>query len=147
MTAENNLASSVGLRHVIEDGLAILANRALPKPRQDFVLTDLSDLLNKALRGSALARSSALFIGAGDRAAFDTYSLLGQLGTNATAPDTETLKLSAKAFDALKEGRGPRPEEKRCATEFLKQVLGSIERQAGIAEKQQIDIGLDRRVG
>ena len=43
---EPTLAEAVGLKHVIEDGLAVLEGRALDASRRDFVMRDLRSLLN-----------------------------------------------------------------------------------------------------
>jgi hypothetical protein len=129
MKTQPALAINVGLRHVIEDGLAILANDHLTDDRRKFVVEDLSDLLGNAYRGSELAKNSSLFVKATDRTAFEAYSLLDRLSGDGSTAIREQLRASAEAFDALKHEKEFSDDQKKRVTQFLKQLLGSLERQ------------------
>jgi len=129
MKAEPLFASNVGLRHVVEDGLAILSNEKLAADRRRFVVRDLAELLNDALRGAQLANTTSFFVNAADRTAFDAYSLLDQLGQIAEQTDKESLKASAEAFVALRDGQTLQAKKKSTAAQYLKTLLGSLERQ------------------
>jgi len=57
---EPTLAEAVGLKHVIEDGLAIIEGRPLGEARRNFVVHDLSELIDRAIRGSQIASQPTL---------------------------------------------------------------------------------------
>jgi len=86
MFEEPSLAETVGLKHVIEDGLAILAGHPLNDKRREFVIRDLRDLLHQAIRGSHIASQSTLFLGESDREAFGSFTLIDRYLGGVIAP-------------------------------------------------------------
>jgi hypothetical protein len=146
MKTELVSASNVGLRHVIEDGLAILSNHQLSDERRTFVLADLADLLGQASRGAQLASSASFFVGGDDRVAFDAFSLLDKLNSEANELDKENLRASAAAFNALRTGNEVAMAEKRRAAVFLKKLLGSLERESSSELVLDFEPSLDFQV-
>ena len=145
MNTEISLNTGLGLRHVIEDGLAILKGNTFAPARRAYVLDDLLDLFSKVVRGHELVQTPALFTGSADRGAFEAFSLLDRfLPTADNLPVKEALRLSADAFAQIKCGQAIPAEQRDTLSEFLRQILASLERQdsAGLKnEPEQIAIG------
>jgi hypothetical protein len=57
MPTKMNWTNSLGFRHLIEDGITILQNRAIERDRRKHVLDDLSEMMIQAKRGSDLVRN------------------------------------------------------------------------------------------
>lgn len=145
MNTDINVTTGPGLRHVLEDGIAILGGSAFAPARRDYVLDDLLDLFSKVVRGQQLVQSPVLFTGSADRGAFEAFSLLDRFLPNANdLPAQEALRQSADAFGQIKNGQAIPKEQRENLTEFLRKILASLERQdsAGIRnEPEQIAIG------
>jgi hypothetical protein len=146
VNTEITLNTGLGLRHVIEDGIAILRGTAFAPARRAYVLDDLLDLFSKVIRGHELVQSPALFTGSAERGAFEAFSLLDRFLPNANDLSVqESLRLSANAFAQIKNGKTIPPEQRDNLSEFLRQILARLERQdsAGLRnEPEQIAIGL-----
>src|SRR5689334_4926740 len=95
MTLESNLAEVVGLKHVVEDGLAVLEGRRIDQTRRDFVIRDLKKLLSDALRGSTIASQATLFLAEDDRQAFGSYTMVGRYLNAAGVEGTWRAELPA----------------------------------------------------
>lgn len=145
MNTEIALSAGIGLRHVIEDGIAILKGSTFAPARREYVLDDLLDLFSKVVRGHELVQSPALFTGSADRGAFEAFSLLDRFLPNADdLPVQESLRQSARAFAQIKGGQVITPEQRDNLSDFLRQILARLERQdsAGLRnEPEQIAIG------
>ena len=138
MASAPALAGDVGLRHVLEDGLAILSRSELDPGRRQFVLDDLMQLFGDALRGSELLDRTSLLVASADRYAVETYSLIDRyIRSEDPAAVRQDLETSLAAFGALREGRQVQHAEKRKAISFLRQVLTTLERNdvSGILER------------
>ena len=102
MASELATAASVGFRHVVEDGLSLLREQRLPAARQEYVLSKLVRLLSDAARGQEIMAEQALFVGAKEREASESYSLLDRYLQNEDW--TTRLAVSRDALRRLKEG-------------------------------------------
>lgn len=114
--------ASVGFRHVVEDGLAILEGRQVPAARQQFVLEDLARIAQEAGQVSA-APSASLF--RADREAHLLFSLLIRSAPPGVAM-AEWLNRASRAFQGLIGQGAVSQEERDAARLFLQEVLGSI---------------------
>jgi hypothetical protein len=76
MTTQFGSASSVGLRHVIEDGVALLNQDQLGEARRKIVLKGLMDIFAGASRGSDVMQVQSLFARVSDKPAVEAFSLL-----------------------------------------------------------------------
>jgi hypothetical protein len=78
MDTSANSVALVGLRHVLQDGVALLEGRNLRQDRADFVVQDLADLLQRANRGAQITNEHQLLVTAADIKSFEIYALLFQ---------------------------------------------------------------------
>ena len=145
MNTEISLNTGPGLRHVIEDGLAILEGSNFTASRREYVLDDLKDLFSKVVRGQELVKSPALFTGSVDRGAFEAFSLLDRfLPSVEDSTVQQSLRLSATAFAQIKSGQTIPADQRNILVDFLRKILASLERQdsAGFRnEPEQVAIG------
>lgn len=124
------LKSELGLRHLIEDGIAILRGGAFPDARRDFVLSDLQELFEKVARGHELIQSPSFFVGTADRGAFEAYSLLDRFLPLSPSGSVHTaLRASAERLAEIKGGHTVAPAQRQESAEFLSQILASLRRQ------------------
>ena len=143
MNTEHTFQSAVGLRHVIEDGISILAGRNIAEKRKQYVLDDLQGLFGEVVRGSELVHSNSLFIGQDDRRAFEAYSLFDRYLPDQDTELTEKLRAVAAAFGEIKSGQSITDLEAIRLTAFLRAILASLSRQdsAGLPnEPEQVKI-------
>ena len=116
--------ASVGFRHVVEDGLAILSGQAIPAARQQFVLEDLARIAEQA--GEVSATPPASMFRSSDREAHLLFSLLIHRSTPPNVSWDEWLGRAARAFRGLMDGLAVTQEERDAARSFLQEVLGCI---------------------
>jgi hypothetical protein len=127
MFEEPTLAEAVGLKHVIEDGLAIIEGRSISDSRKGFVLEDLRALLNKAIRGSEIASQSTLFLGEDDRQAFGSFALIDRyLGGGAAPSWLHQAPDALRVFESVQQAKVPNEREKHAALEILNALLCQI---------------------
>jgi hypothetical protein len=127
MFDEPTLAEAVGLKHVIEDGVAIIEGRAISESRKGFVLEDLRALLNKAIRGSVIASQPTLFLGEDDRQAFGSYALIDRyLGGGAAPSWLNQAPDALRVFESVQQAEVPNERERRAALEILNALLCQI---------------------
>ena len=147
MSLTVNWANSLGFRHVIEDGLAILSGAEIQPDRRAYVLRDLAQLLVEAKRGSDLVQQSAFFVASADHSAFESYSLLDHyLGrTHDENQWTEMLRAAEVTLEELrKEAPKLNEADKSTAENLLGELLARLmqEPNSGIAsEPENIAIG------
>ncbi len=128
MTSELGTVASVGFRHVVEDGLSLLRDQRLSKARREYVLEELMKLLTDAARGQEIMAEQTLFVGAKDRDAYDSYSLLARYLRDETWKDR--LDASREALRRLAAGSAAPNSERSAAIGLLKELLASLERDA-----------------
>ena len=127
MFDEPTLAEAVGLKHVIEDGLAIIEGRPVSDSRKGFVLEDLRALLNKAIRGSEIASKPTLFLGEDDRQAFGSFALIDRyLGGGAAPTWVHQAPDALRVFERVQKAEAPNEHEKKAALEILNALLCQI---------------------
>lgn len=127
MAGEFGTTASVGFRHVIEDGLALLKEENLPDARRKFVLERLGRLLQEAARGREMIAKEALFVGSSSRSAYESYSLLERYLHSSMWE--KRLEASEQAIEELAGGSQVRQEAKRSAIELLEELLASLSRE------------------
>jgi hypothetical protein len=124
MAHDPNPLASVGFRHVIEDGLAILKGQQLQDDRKRFVLTDLARIADDAA-ASAVRHEALMF---SERRAESTQIFL-LLKKRIPAGDSwqNWLKKAASAFTKLAHNHGNAlPEEREAAQRFLSELSGCL---------------------
>lgn len=127
MLEEPTLAEAVGLKHVIEDGLAVLSGRALAADRRDFVMRDLQTLLNQAIRGSRIASQATLFLGEDDKQAFGSFALIDRyLGAGQIATWLNQAPNALQVIEQIQRAQVPDETQKKVALEILSALLTQI---------------------
>ena len=137
---ELNVASSIGFRHVIEDGLSILSDEGIDSDRRKYVLDDLINLLEQAKKGADLIKGHELFVGSDERDAFETYRLLER---NLSVNWNEKLDEAKCALDNLKNNSDLSVEMRGVAISLFKELHTRIEQQSSMGiprEPEEINI-------
>lgn len=126
---ETSLAMGIGFRHLVEDGLAVLRNEDLPEDRREYVVDDLAEFLQEAMRGLDLERKDSFFVGSADRTAFDTFRFLDQNLRHSSQGDwKEQLPVAKKVFQCLNDGEQVTEDEKRAVASLLCTLLEKVRR-------------------
>lgn len=130
MTTELGVANTLGFRHLLEDGLAILRGADLSVDRRAFVLQDLKQLVSDATRGSDLAQTGALFVAPHERSAYATFSLLDRYLSDKYADHLkEMLQAAEMSFDEFRRQAPHVTESARKAAEtLLLEMLSHLQR-------------------
>jgi hypothetical protein len=124
---EPTLAEAVGLKHVIEDGLAVLEGRTLDASRRDFVMRDLRGLLNRAIRGSHIASQPTLFLGEDDRQAFGSFALIDRyLGAGRIPGWLNQAPNALQVIDQIQQAQIPEETQRQAALQILGALLTQI---------------------
>jgi hypothetical protein len=127
MFEEPTLAETVGLKHVIEDGLAVLSGQALAADRREFVMRDLQTLLNQALRGSRIASQATLFLGEDDKEAFGSFALIDRyLGAAQVATWLTQAPNALRVIEQIQQAKVPDERQRKVALEILTSLLTQI---------------------
>jgi hypothetical protein len=108
--------------------LSLLKNQRLPAARREYVLDQLITLLRAASRGQQIMAEQALFVGADDRSAYESYSLFARYLHD---QDWKTrLEASQDALRRLETGAPASTEGKSAAIHLLAELLKSLESDA-----------------
>jgi hypothetical protein len=127
MFEELTLAEAVGLKHVLEDGLAVLLGQPLAADRRDFVMRDLQTLLNQAIRGSRIASQSNLFLGEDDKLAFGSFALIDRyLGSSQAKSWLDQAPDALLAIERSRQEETPEEAQKNIALKILSALLTQI---------------------
>lgn len=124
---EADSLSSVGFRHVVEDGLAILAGQLIQEKRRDFVLHDLATVINEANNFSKPAGGNAWFSSIRNHEALELYTLLDRRLRDSNKTWQEALETSARVLQQLAGGDSKLDEiQKQATTWFLNELLACV---------------------
>ena len=127
MFEEPTLAEAVGLKHVIEDGLAVLHGQALAADRRDFVMRDLQTLLNQAIRGSRIASQATLYLGEDDKQAFGSFALIDRyLGAGQAATWLHQAPDALQVIEQIQHAQVPNESQRKVALDILSALLTQI---------------------
>ena len=127
MFDEPTLAETVGLKHVIEDGVAVLSGQQLAADRRDFVMRDLKTLINQAIRGSRIASKATLFLGEDDKQAFGSFALIDRyLGAGQVDTWVNQAPNALEVIDKIQRAQVPDERQKKIALEILTALLTQI---------------------
>jgi hypothetical protein len=127
MAAQVTWTNGLGFRHLIEDGLAILEDRCLTPERRNYVLTDLSELLLSAKRGSDLVRNQTLFVASADHNAVESFSVFDRFLDEAESDYWQSvLSQSEEALNALKTSQAPKEQAREAAIDLLRKILAGL---------------------
>jgi len=137
MVRSAQLKSAVGFRHVIEDGLTVLQGKRIAPERREFVLGDLNKLFKDAKLGSELVGRTTLFVGSANRSAFESFSLLDQLGQLENEELQESLLVAQRAINGLRSNTPVSEEVLAKVRALLEGILATLKREGrtGIADR------------
>jgi len=137
---------SVGFRHVLEDGLAILGGKTLERDRQEFVLRDLAGVISEAKRCSDLVQGQSWFLANANQEAFELFALIERLTSGEDRPWTNLLDSAATTLQALAAGKPPlTAKQVQETTQFLQTVLSCVSNMPRVSGIKQVEIGARRR--
>lgn len=129
MYEREELLADVGLRHIVEDGIAALLNRTMTDDRRVYVLNDLIDLFRRAAHGSKIARQQLLFGKSEERSAYECFARFDDLlRDRLTNRWEDVLDEVCDALERLRDGRDIPTRTRESAEHFLAALLSTIER-------------------
>lgn len=134
MSAQLTSFSTVGLRHVIEDTLAVFQGTSLPSARREYVLNDMLHLCREAKRGSQIAsQRSRLFLNPHDEPAFEQFSLLARYLDNGLRTQwVDQLDQVCSVLEAVLDQREPADVQRDMVVAFLGNFLRNLRRQGSM---------------
>lgn len=136
-----NTAAALGLRHVIEDGVAALEGRLNDDARQHFVMGDLAKLLQKAMRGVQITEGGHLFVQEGDVSAFEAYSLifryLSETYQNALKSNIDS---TSSTLSKLTKHEIVPDVDRKAASDFFARLLGQLHRDEAYCQQREPEI-------
>ncbi|MGL9619375.1 hypothetical protein QRQ56_15305 [Bradyrhizobium sp. U531] len=126
MSATSSFEFSIGLRHVLEDSLALLRGEDFSKDRKKLVLTKVGDFMSNAKKGSDVI-GSAVFVNTPDSAqTVEAYALLFHHLSRSFPDLADKIQ---NAADVLKQmDRSERIDKKRRgdAEDLIETLLDSL---------------------
>lgn len=121
----DSLFGTVGLRHVLEDAIAMLKNEAsVPENRRLVVMEYLRRLFDEASKGSSAAKVRTLLRSADDASAVQSFTFVERYVGQ--APSQQQLQAVSAALSATREGRAANPADLAEATSVLSKMLRSM---------------------
>jgi hypothetical protein len=122
--------ADIGLRHIVEDALAILGNQPIDPNRRVYVLEDLARLFRDASRGSKIASHRTFFVGSDDKSAYEDFQRLDRyLRHRYQDTWSQLLDDVSGALDGLQKGVPVSADVKQKSQEVLEELLTSIARE------------------
>ena len=119
--------ATIGLRHVLEDGAAVLEGHGLDGSRRKFVLEDLKDMLEEAMKGATVTEAPQSLIRGGDPSAIRVYSLIFRhLSSDYKGELTTEIRNTYDTISSVAQGREPNPAEKEAAQKFVRRLLARL---------------------
>lgn len=126
MSGTSNFEFSIGLRHVLEDSLAILRGETFNKERKKLVLTKVGHFMTDAKKGSDVI-GSAVFVNEPNSAQrVEAYALLFHHLSQSFPDLADKIQTTAEVLDRL--DRSERIEKKRRldAEDLIGSLLDSL---------------------
>ena len=136
MLAINNLEHStgIGFRHILEDGVAILAERpSFDDERRDYVLKDLAALFDNAREGSELYKRDEYVFDPKVSGAVRSCAFIERHLTSREQPAlTGDLAIVSDVLRAIVGHRTVKQSDRDVATEILQEILENLELSGGL---------------
>ena len=123
----SNPAATVAFRHLVEDGLSILAAKPIEPARRQYVLEGLRDLIEQASKGSELVRQRSLVVSSDDRSAYESFSFIERHLSHHY--DDKLIQGARDAFKRLSQNADLTPDTRDAASVVLEKLLSSISRE------------------
>lgn len=137
--------SNIGLRHVLEDAIAILLGKHVDQQRRDYVLGDVLQLCQDAERGSQIASQRSLFIRSADEFALMRFSFIDRYLDFSTREQLmEQLRNLTVTLDALRRNKPIEPESRNLAVKFLEEFKQNLRRRGNMEPSARSDAFAER---
>lgn len=136
MLAINNLEHStgIGFRHILEDGVAILAEKpSFDDQRRDYVLNDLAVLFDHARQGSELYKRDKYVFDPRVSAAVRSCAFIERHLTSREHPElTGDLAIVSAVLRAIVDHQTVKRSDRDVAREILQEMLENLELSGGV---------------
>lgn len=141
MTATHSHDLPIGLRHVLEDGVAILeGEKELQAARRESVLANLHDFIDRAKSGAETTSLASFVASAKHASAIDTYAFLFRNVDAETKADLNNrLATTMKVISGLKQKTAVPGKEQTVAKEFLSSLLGRLKYESALYRYVSLD--------
>ena len=127
MVPELPPAADLSLQHVIENSLAIIEREPFAEDRRRQVLTNLTEILDQASKGSQVVQSNLLAFGTDEQPAFERFAMLFHYLQPLTPDDVPALLAKAKFnLERLRDHQSQSAESKAETLSVLRLLLQAV---------------------
>lgn len=134
MVAINNIEHStgIGFRHILEDGVAILAeNWSFDDQRRDYVLNDLAALFDDARKGSELYERDMYVFDPRTSAAVRSCAFIERHLSREQTQLTGDLTIVSAVLQAIVAHQSVEQSDRSVARSILQEILENLELSGG----------------
>lgn len=134
MDREQNFHFSIGLRHVLEDSLAVVRGQALAKDRRDLVLRNLRTFVNRAMEGSQSAGATAFSNSSGSAETIEAYELVHRMLSSSMKQNlVPSLRATAEVLAELGQDGVVSPDQRTAAGQLIELLLRSLKYESAVS--------------
>jgi len=127
MNGWQEIEFSIGLRHVLEDSLALLSGNEIAPDRKDVVLRDVCSFMEQAKYGSETTAAATFVASALSATAVETYALLFRhLDSNFKSALDSKIQTTADVMAKLCRDEQLDPENVHVAEDLIGHLLSSL---------------------
>ena len=120
-------AADLSLQHVIENSLAIIEREPFSEDRRRQVLTNLTDILDQASKGSQVVQSNFLAFDAEEQPAFERFALLFHYLQPLTPNVPDLLSHAKSNLEKLRDHQNQTDESKSEMLDVLRLLLQAVD--------------------
>jgi hypothetical protein len=127
MDRPQNFVFSVGLRHVLEDSLAVVRGQSLERDRRELVLRNLQRFVTQAMEGSASTTAAAFSNTRGTVDTIEAYELVHRmLSSRLRSELVPQLRNTAAVLSELGRNSDVDAERRKAAADLIDLLLRSL---------------------
>lgn len=135
MAAINNLeySTGIGFRHILEDGLAVLAEKpSFDDQRRDYVLKDLAALFDDARKGSELYERDVYIFDPKTSAVVRSCAFIERHLSREQTQLTGDLAIVSAVLQAIVAEKSIKESDRDVARSVLQEILENLELSGGV---------------
>ncbi|WP_316188708.1 hypothetical protein [Bradyrhizobium sp. SZCCHNS1054] len=127
MDRPQNFVFSVGLRHVLEDSLAVVRGQTLERDRRELVLRNLQKFVTQAMEGSASTTATAFANTRGTVDTIEAYELVHRMLSSRLQNDlVPRLRTTESVLSELSRDVEVDAERRKAAADLIDLLLRSL---------------------